>query len=63
VLGKVSWDEYNNTVGSVYIREVQERDGKLYNVPIREFNDVDQWLGLDPDEAMARETYSQSFQG
>jgi len=63
VLGGVSWDEFNNTVGSVYIREVQERDGLLYNVPIREFPGVDQWLGLDPDEAMARPTYSQSFQG
>ena len=63
VLGAVSWDEYNNTVGSVYIREVQEVDGKLYNVPIRDFPDVDQWLGMDPDEAMARPTSSQEFQG
>jgi len=63
VLGAVSWDEFNNTVGSVYIREVQERDGKLYNVPIKEYPAVDQWLGLDPTESMARETYSQSFQG
>src|SRR5690606_17760981 len=37
VLGPLKWDEFNNTVGSVYIREVQEVDGKLYNVPIKEF--------------------------
>ena len=63
VLGPLKWDEFNNTVGSVYIREVQEVDGKLYNVPIKEFPAVDQWLGLDPEESMARESYSQSFQG
>ncbi|MDQ2625176.1 MAG: ABC transporter substrate-binding protein [Actinomycetota bacterium] len=63
VLGPVTWDEFNNTVGSVYIREVQEVDGKLMNVPIKEYPAVDQWLGLDPEESMARDTYSQSFQG
>jgi branched-chain amino acid transport system substrate-binding protein len=64
IFGKVSWDEYNNTVGPVYIREVQKLDdGLLYNVPIAEFEDVDQWLGRSPEEALAQPTYSQSFQG
>jgi branched-chain amino acid transport system substrate-binding protein len=64
IFGEVSWDDYNNTVGPVYIREVQELDdGMLYNVPIAEFEDVDQWLGRTPEEALALPTYSQSFQG
>ncbi|NYE19546.1 ABC transporter substrate-binding protein [Microbacterium immunditiarum] len=63
IFGRVSWDEFNNTVGPVYIREVQEVDGKWVNVPIETFEDVDQWLGKDPEEAMQQPTYSQSFQG
>ena len=42
---------------------MQEVDGRLLNVPIKEFPAVDQWLGLDPEESMARDAYSQSFQG
>lgn len=63
VLGKTVFDEYNNPVGPVYIREVQEVDGQLLNVPVETFDAVDQWLGMDPDEAMARPNYSQQFQG
>jgi len=63
IFGRVSWDDYNNTVGPVYIREVQEVDGKLMNVPIETFEDVDQWLGKDPEEALQQPTYSQGFQG
>lgn len=63
ILGKMSFDDYHNPIAPVYIREVQEVDGKLYNVPIETFPDVDQWLGKDPEEAMQQPTYSQSFQG
>ena len=64
IFGKVSWDDYNNTVGPVYIREVQKLDdGNLYNVPIATIEDVDQWLGKDPEDALAQPTYSQTFQG
>jgi branched-chain amino acid transport system substrate-binding protein len=63
IFGKVSWDDYNNTVGPVYIREVQDVDGTLSNVPIKTYEGVDQWLGKDPEEALKQPTYSQSFQG
>lgn len=63
IFGKVSWDDYNNTVGPVYIREVKEVDGKLANVPIKTYEGVDQWLGKDPEEALKQPSYSQSFQG
>ena len=64
IFGKVSWDDYNNTIGPVYIREVQKLDdGNLYNVPIATIEDVDQWLGKDPEDALAQPTYSQTFQG
>lgn len=64
IFGRVSFDEYNNTVGPVYIREVELReDGNLYNTPIATYEDVDQWFGQDPEEALQQPTYSQDFQG
>jgi branched-chain amino acid transport system substrate-binding protein len=63
ILGEAKFDDYNNLVAPVYIREVQEVDGKLYNVPIKTFEAVDQWLGKSPEEALAQPTYSQDFQG
>lgn len=64
IFGRVSFDEYNNTVGPVYIREVELRDdGNLYNVPIATYEDVDQWFGQDPEEALQQPNYSQDFQG
>lgn len=63
IFGPVSFDEYNNTVAPVYIREIQQTERGLANVPIRTFDAVDQWLGLDPAESMARPTYTQDFQG
>jgi branched-chain amino acid transport system substrate-binding protein len=63
ILGKVTFDDYHNLVAPVYIREVQEIDGKLYNVPIETFEAVDQWLGRSPEEALAQPNYSQDFQG
>ncbi|MDN3496256.1 ABC transporter substrate-binding protein [Planococcus sp. APC 4015] len=64
IFGRISWDDYNNTVGPVYIREVEMfDDGNLYNVPIATIEDVDQWLGRSPEEALAQPTYSQTFQG
>lgn len=64
IFGRVSFDEYNNTVGPVYIREVELwEDGNLYNVPIATYEDVDQWFGQDPEEALSQPNYSQDFQG
>ena len=63
IFGRVSWDDYNNTVGPVYIREVKEVDGKWTNVPVRTYEDVDQWLGQDPATILKRPPYTQSFQG
>lgn len=64
IFGRVSWDDHNNMVGPVYIREVTAGDdGNFYNTPIATIEDVDQWLGRTPEEALAQPTYSQSFQG
>jgi len=64
IIGRISFDEYNNLVGPVYVREVQKMDdGSLLNVPIATFEDVDQWLGRTPEDALSLPNYSQDFQG
>lgn len=63
IFGPVTFDGYNNPVAPVYIREVQEIDGKLYNVPIETYDAVDQWLGRTPEEALSLDHYTQDFQG
>jgi len=65
IFGKVSWDEYNNTIMPVFVREVEKgEDGLLYNVPIAEYDDVDQWLGKGaPADVTAIVPYDQTHQG
>lgn len=65
IFGKVSWDDYNNTIMPVYIREVEKKaDGLLYNTPIAEFDDVDQWFGRGaPADVRAIVPYDQTHQG
>ncbi len=65
IFGKVSWDDYNNTIAPVYVREVEKLDdGLLYNVPIAEYDDVDQWLGKGaPADVTAIVPYDQTHQG
>lgn len=48
-------DEYGNPVQNIYIREVQEVDGRLMNVPIRTFEEVSQFGPYvdDPEAYMA----------
>lgn len=62
--GPVSFDDYNNLVGSVHIREVVEReDGEYWNVPIETYEEVSQFWTWDPDEYLEGEEYSRSHQG
>ncbi|HWL02026.1 MAG TPA: ABC transporter substrate-binding protein [Microbacteriaceae bacterium] len=65
IFGEVTWDEFNNTIMPVYIREVEKgADGLLYNVPIAEFLAVDQWLGKGaPADVRAIQPYDQTHQG
>lgn len=67
IFGKVSWEQGNNMVGPVYIREVTRHDdGKLYNDVIAESDEVSQFLGKDPQEVIDQDKnqpYSNTFQG
>lgn len=62
--GDVSFDDYNNLVGPVMIREVVKRDdGKLWNEVVTQFDDVSQFWTYDPEEFLANPPYSQTQTG
>ena len=49
--GRITLDENNQAIGSVFITEVIEgEDGNLYNTFKSKVDDVDQQLGMSPEE-------------
>ncbi|MDQ2697394.1 MAG: ABC transporter substrate-binding protein [Actinomycetota bacterium] len=62
--GDVSFDDYNNLVGPVAIREVVAReDGTLWNVVIDEIPDVSQFWTFDADEFLSSPPFSTTRTG
>ncbi|MGI9647936.1 MAG: ABC transporter substrate-binding protein [Acidimicrobiia bacterium] len=62
--GAQEMDDEGAMVFNVYINEIQEReDGKLWNVPIFTYENVDQYFGRDRDEYLAQPPYTKDFQG
>ena len=62
--GTQTMNEDGSMTMTVFITEVQEReDGKLWNVPIFQYDDVDQYFQFDKDEYLAQPTYTRDFQG
>ncbi len=48
--GPVSFDRYGNVVGSVYIRKVERKDGRLVNRVIHTYPNVSQFWTYKPEE-------------
>lgn len=64
VWGDVSFDDYNNIVGPVMVREVSKRDdGKLWNTVVDEFDGVSQFWTYDPEEFLAQPPFSTTQTG
>lgn len=62
--GDVSFDDYNNLVGPVMIREVVKRDdGKLWNEVVEQYEGVSQFWTYDPEQFLAQPPYSQTQTG
>src|SRR5690606_4998131 len=50
IYGALTFDEYNNVVGPIYVREVVKRDdGELWNVPIETYDSVSQFWTYGAD--------------
>ena len=61
VRGPVSFDEYGNVVGNVYIRKVERKEGRLVNRVIYTYPNVSQFWTYKPDEFLKNPVYSRDF--
>ena len=59
--GPVSFDRYGNVVGSVYIRKVERRDGRLVNRVIHTYPNVSQFWTYKPEEFLKNPVYSRDW--
>ena len=59
--GPVSFDRYGNVVGSVYIRRVARKEGRLVNSVIHTFPNVSQFWTYKPDEFLKNPVYSRDW--
>jgi branched-chain amino acid transport system substrate-binding protein len=61
VRGPVSFDEYGNVVGNVYIRKVERKEGRLVNTVIHTYPNVSQFWTYDPKEFLKNPVYSRDY--
>jgi branched-chain amino acid transport system substrate-binding protein len=59
--GPVSFDKYGNVVGSVYIRKVERKDGRLVNRVIHTYPNVSQFWTYKPEEFLKNPVYSRDW--
>jgi branched-chain amino acid transport system substrate-binding protein len=59
--GSAHFDEYGNVVGNIYIFEVQRRDGRLVNTPLKTYENVSQFWTYDPAEFLSQPVYSRDY--
>jgi branched-chain amino acid transport system substrate-binding protein len=61
VRGPIRFDEYGNVVGSIYIRKVEKKDGRLVNTNIKTYTDVSQFWTYPPEEFLKHPVYSRDW--
>jgi branched-chain amino acid transport system substrate-binding protein len=59
--GVLRFDEFGNVVGNIYILEVQRRDGRLVNTPIKTYENISQFWTYDPQEFLSQPVYSRDY--
>lgn len=59
--GPVSFDQYGNVVGNVYIRRVARKEGRLVNTVIHTYPNVSQFWTYKPEEFLKNPVYSRDF--
>jgi branched-chain amino acid transport system substrate-binding protein len=59
--GPVSFDDYGNVVGNVYIRRVERKEGRLVNSVIYTYPGVSQFWTYDPKAFLANPVYSRDW--
>jgi branched-chain amino acid transport system substrate-binding protein len=61
VRGPVSFDDYGNVVGNVYIRKVERKEGRLVNSVIYTYPNVSQFWTYDLKEFLKNPVYSRDW--
>jgi branched-chain amino acid transport system substrate-binding protein len=59
--GPVSFDQYGNVIGNVYIRKVARKEGRLVNTVIQTYPNVSQFWTYRPEEFLKNPVYSRDF--
>ena len=59
--GRIRFDDYGNSIGNVYIRRVERKDGRLVNVVIKTYPNVSQFWTYDPKAFLANPVYSREW--
>jgi branched-chain amino acid transport system substrate-binding protein len=61
IRGPVSFDEFGNVVGNIFIRKVEKKDGKYVNTVVKTFPNVTQFWTYKQDEFLKNPVYSRDY--
>jgi branched-chain amino acid transport system substrate-binding protein len=62
--GPLKFDAMNNPVGPVYVRKVEKNsDGQYWNVPIKTYDEVNQFWTFDKDDYLKNPPFSRDYTG
>jgi branched-chain amino acid transport system substrate-binding protein len=59
--GPVTFDQYGNVVGDIYIRKIERKEGRLVNSVIYTYPKVSQFWTYKPEEFLKNPVYSRDF--
>ncbi len=59
--GPVSFDAYGNVVGTVYIRKVERKEGRLVNTVVHTYPNVSQFWTYKPEDFLKNPVYSRDW--
>jgi len=60
VRGPIRFDEYGQSVGTVYVRRVERKGGRLVNAVVKTYPDVSQFWTYDPAEFLRQPVYGRN---
>jgi branched-chain amino acid transport system substrate-binding protein len=61
VRGTVTFDDFGNVIGNVYIRKVERKDARLVNSVVYTYPNVSQFWTYDPKEFLRNPVYSRDW--
>ena len=61
IRGPMSFDKYGNVVCNIYIRKVENKDGRMVNTVIKTYPNVSQFWTYNPEEFLKNPVYSRDW--